>query len=342
MTSRQPIVLPDLCNSYALLLSVLLAQILLSCFWLIGSFELSTASYGLWTLYAQVLVLINCVTLCKVKPMLERLSAGVGAAVVIAIACASVVLLEYLVLLILPLNVNPYLLDMQTGQRVLVMLLLSILLLRLFRLLEILESRSKAEAQSRIHALQAKIQPHFLFNSLNTISELAATDAEQAENAIQALSMLFRVSLEEGEDLHSLDKELKLCDRYLELEFWRFDPPPRVSKAVDIQRPQDCLVPKLLLQPLFENALKYGIAAGLPASEATIDLSIKETSNEISIKLSNAFNTGSDLTEGHGVAINNTRERLSVLFAENHAFKVQQKDGIFHVLINLPKSFEKK
>ncbi len=338
MTAKHKLVLPYLCSNYALLLSLLVGQVVLSSLWLLSATDHSVATYGLWTLYVQSLVLLNCAILCWARARLQRLSIWLGSLIVVGVGCTSILILEQLTYWVLPFAVDPQLFDAQTGKRMLVMALIYILLLRLFSLLAVLEARSKAEAQSRIHALQAKIQPHFLFNSLNTISELAATNPEQAENAIQALSMLFRVSLEEGEDLHSLDKELRLCERYLELEFWRFDPPPLITQTVDIKDPKAVMVPKLLLQPLFENALKYGIAAGLHPSEAFIDLSIKETTNDISIKLSNAFSLKEGVHKGHGVAIENTKERLSVLFGDQQSFRVKSQEGVFHVMLKIPKS----
>ncbi len=334
--------LPNFCSNYALLLSLLVGQIVATCMWLLGVSEHSVASYGLWTLYVQSLVLLNCALLCWTRARLQRLNLVIGSLTLIALGASSILVLEYLANLVLPLRYDQSILNAQTGERMIVMALVYVLLLRLFSLLEILELRSKAEAQSRIHALQSKIQPHFLFNSLNTISELAATDSEQAENAIQALSMLFRVSLEESDDLHSLEKELRLCDRYLELESWRFDPPPRLSKEIDIKSPENCLIPKLLLQPLFENALKYGIASGLAPAKAYIDLSIKETASDISIKLSNSFKTGKGASTSHGLAIENTKERLNVLFGERQSFRVNAKDDVFHVIIKIPKSTKPK
>ena len=263
--------------------------------------------------------------------------AVVGGLIVVAIGVCSVLLVEYLASLLIVLD-SPRLFDPETGRRMLIMAFISVLLLRVFSLLDTLDSRSKAEVHSRMHALQAKIQPHFLFNSLNTISELAATDPKQAEKAIEALAMLFRVSLEESGDLHTLEKELRLCDRFMELEAWRFSQPPKLERTIHVSNPRAVLVPKLLLQPLIENALKYGHTNKLDQQATIIELSIQETASIISIKLRNTYDDQSAPKSGHGIALANIKERLDVLYQDKQSVKVKTESGWFEVMIKLPRN----
>lgn len=335
--NRQNLSLPDFCSNYTLLLSLISAQIILTCLWLLVEPSLTVDSYGLWSLYIQTWVVLNCALLCVSRSWIGALPRLVAGITVIVIAVLLLVLVQYLATWFLVYETHS-LGSPSLVRQMIVAALVALLALRIFALIDVVDSQSKTEAQSRIHALQSKIQPHFLFNSLNTISELAATDAQKAESAIQALAMLFRVSLEDSDTMHSLAKELRLCERFLELEFWRLSTPPQVLKSIKVKQPEHVQIPKLLLQPLFENALKYGVSAGLGAQDAVIELSVQETEKIVSLKLRNNYKDAIDVKQkGHGIALNNIRERLLVLYQDNQSFKTRSDGQWFEVLIKIPK-----
>ena len=198
---------------------------------------------------------------------------------------------------------------------------------------ERIERSSRAQAQAKVQALQSRIRPHFLFNSLNSIAELAATDPENAESAIASLSLLFRASMENVERSHSLKSELELCDRYIELERWRLGNKLDYSTEIQIDQTSSWQVPKLILQPLVENAIIHGRDE---EGRVRLVLDVKETSKHISIMVKNNRGVSSE-SGGNGMAIENIRERLSVLFDDQHSFKVREDTNEYQVFVRMPK-----
>jgi two-component system sensor histidine kinase AlgZ len=209
--------------------------------------------------------------------------------------------------------------------------------LRFFILLDKIAVRSKAEAQSKIQALQSRIQPHFLFNSLNTIAELTAIDPTKAEKAIHALSMLFRVGLEEGNPIHSLEKELNLCKRYQELEEFRLGDRATIMWIVEVESPDKWQIPKLILQPLLENAIKYSAQTGDKNNSSYVIVEIKETDKHLSILIENSVANQDEQVTGNGMAIENIQERLFVLYDDQFSFKVRNQDKLYRVIMRIPK-----
>ena len=219
-------------------------------------------------------------------------------------------------------------------RRFLAFSIFSILLIRLISLLSVLEKRSLAESESKMVALQARIKPHFLFNSLNTISELVASAPEHAESAINSLALLFRANLETNKQNHSLASELKLCERYIELESWRLGSKLSITWNNDIQKNQSWQVPKLLFQPLLENAVVHG---KLDDGSVKITVDLKENSKSLSIKINNKTGDFNQESGGNGIAIENIRERLFTLYDDQYKFKVNQRANSYSVIMQIPK-----
>lgn len=213
--------------------------------------------------------------------------------------------------------------------------LLVLMLLRAFHFVGHFKSLDRAESDSRIAALQARIQPHFLFNSLNTIAELTATSPAKAESAIESLSMLFRVSLEDAKNRHSLQKEMTLCERYSKLESYRLEGDLVIDWSVSVAEPGRWLIPKLLLQPIIENAIKY--SPSIDAEKNIILVSIKESASALSFKVENEIAGQLGDMAGNGIALQNIKDRLSVLYDDKQSLKATIRDGRYQVLIKLPK-----
>ncbi len=211
-------------------------------------------------------------------------------------------------------------------------LLVSVLLIRFFTLLNVLNVRNQAEAESRVLALQARIQPHFLFNSLNSIAELTVASPQDAEKAIESLSMLFRASLENQRKQHSLENELRLCREYVSLEKWRFQSKLSIEWNIAIEEPSIWQVPKLILQPLIENAIVHGVQID---GSVTISIDIRETNTDLSLMIDNVI--GSKSGSSNGIALNNIRERLLVLYDDMHTFRIKNNNGIYSVIMRFPK-----
>jgi len=327
---------PDICKNsvllYVILYTQLLATGLFSLIEGIWSFEL----FGYYTLYLQWYALGCLFALCKLRGLINRnsalwvtlLSFGVCIGVFIMVEVVSYTIFNTYFSV-----TQPHKWDIV--RRFIACLIFLILLFRLIGVLGTLERRNRAEARSRLSALQSRIRPHFLFNSLNTVSELVATDPEQAENAIQSLSKLFRANLQDESSSHSLEAELDLCLRYLRLERWRLGEKLTVKTEMHVVKANHWLVPHLILQPLVENAVIHGKDQN---GEVTVNIDIRETASHLSAMVENSIGGAPSASpEGNGIAIENIKERLFVLYDDDHSFKVRQTDDSYQVIIRIPK-----
>ena len=116
----------------------------------------------------------------------------------------------------------------------------------------------RAEARSRIHALQARIRPHFFFNSMNTIASLTCTDPSRAEEAVADLADLFRATMKDSDEPYHMSEELELCRTYVRMEELRLGDRLTVQWQIDAAL-MPAIVPSLSIQPLLENAIHHGI-----------------------------------------------------------------------------------
>ncbi len=170
---------------------------------------------------------------------------------------------------------------------------------------------SPALAEARLQALQARIRPHFLFNSLNAVLSLIRTDPKRAEVAIEDLAELYRMLMTDTRTLTTLDREMEVTRQYLNLEHLRLGERLRVDWNVD-GAPADALVPPLLLQPLVENAVYHGIEPG--AAPGTIEIAIGREGERIRVLLKNPYHPEHQHRQGNRIALANIRERLALHF----------------------------
>ncbi|MGQ0736192.1 MAG: sensor histidine kinase [Acidobacteriota bacterium] len=201
------------------------------------------------------------------------------------------------------------------------------------------ESQLEARlAEARLQALQRQLQPHFLFNTLNTISALMHRDVEAADNMIAKLSDLLRISLQHvGVQEVPLNDELDFVAKYLEIEQTRFR--DRLSVQVDV-RPEtlDVLVPHLVLQPLVENAIKHGIAPRSAPGRVTITGRRNGDLLELEVRDDGVGLSAARLTDfNRGVGLANTRSRLHHMYGAAHRFEFRQPpEGGLAVTIAIP------
>jgi len=198
----------------------------------------------------------------------------------------------------------------------------------------VLRAKGKAPAAiaARLAELQARIRPHFLFNTLNSAIALVRAEPRQAEGLLEDLSDLFRHALMEQGESVTLADEIALAKAYLAIEQVRFGARMRVEWALDEQA-NAARLPPLLLQPLVENAVKHGVEPS--ASGAHIKVSTQRRGSRVVIKVSNT--TPVTRSEpGHGLALDNVRERLALLHDVQAQFQSGLKNGVFQVRIELP------
>ena len=193
---------------------------------------------------------------------------------------------------------------------------------------------SPAIAEARIQALQARIRPHFLFNSINAVLSLIRSEPKRAERALEDLADLFRVLMADNRALTPIAKEVELARQYLAIEKLRLG--NRLQVRWNTERmPAEALVPALLLQPLVENAVYHGIE---PLEEGgTIAIEVSSASGQVVIVLTNPFRaTGSDHHSGNRMALANIRERLALHFDAEASMQSRIADGNYEVTIRLP------
>jgi two-component system sensor histidine kinase AlgZ len=192
---------------------------------------------------------------------------------------------------------------------------------------------SPALAEARLQALQARIRPHFFFNSLNAVLSLMRAEPRRAETALEDLSELFRVLMADNRNLIPLEKELELCRQYLGIETLRLGDRLNVTWQVE-GFPGDVMVPPLILQPLLENAVYHGIE---PSSKpGTIAIDIHRKADSLEILLSNPLSEQARQQTGNKMALANIKERLQLHFDAEARLSTRSEGGNFEVRITLP------
>ena len=192
---------------------------------------------------------------------------------------------------------------------------------------------SPALADARLQALQARIRPHFLFNSINAVLSLIRSDPKRAEDALEDLAELFRALMQDNRRLSTLADELALCRQYLNLEQLRLGERLRIDWDVAAM-PEDALVPQLLLQPLVENAIYHGIEPGM--EPGTVRIRIARDKNQVRLLLSNPYHPDYQHRAGNRMALANIRERLALHFDVEASLDTQVAGDQFEIRIVLP------
>jgi len=188
-------------------------------------------------------------------------------------------------------------------------------------------------AQARIQALQARIRPHFLFNSINAVLSLIRSEPKRAERALEDLADLFRVLMADNRALAPLAKEIDIARQYLAIEELRLGPRLRVAWRVD-GVPGDALVPALLLQPLVENAVYHGIEPIAGGGEIVVE--VRAVGAQLVIRLANPLPPAGNHHPGNRMALANIRERLQLHYDAEASMEARVADGIYEVTIRIP------
>jgi hypothetical protein len=187
---------------------------------------------------------------------------------------------------------------------------------------------------AELRALRAQIDPHFLYNSLNSISALTASDAQGARRMCLLLGEFLRNTLDvSARQRITLADELALAERFLSIEQVRFGSRLRVERRVD-EDASACLVPPLLLQPLVENAVTHGIARLLEGGLIRLDISRQNGRLEIVIK--NPCDADAAAPRPGGMGLDNVRRRLDAMFGREATMDTRAEAGQFRVELHLP------
>ena len=278
---------------------------------------------------AQPMLLLSLLLLYISYPVLTKLHYWYGVVAIIIIVlltCVSINSLFAQLLLFSDFN------EQHSQMRTLFfVLILTLLVLYYFNLHQ--RAYSPAVAEARLQALQARIRPHFLFNSINAVLSLIRSQPKQAETALEDMADLFRVLMSENRDLVPLAQEIALCRQYLALEKLRLEDRLKIQWQID-DMPPDALIPPLLLQPLIENAVYHGIEP--LAAGGVISIQIYTKRNEVHLVLTNPYSAQNKHNNGNKMALKNIKERLTLHFDLEASLKSTQSDGSYQVHITLP------
>ena len=197
---------------------------------------------------------------------------------------------------------------------------------------------SPAITEARLQALQARIRPHFLFNSLNAVLSLVRSDPRRAERALENMADLFRALMRNASQLAPLEDEVALTRAYLELEQLRMGDRLRVAWHID-DMPAEALVPTLVIQPLVENAVYHGIEP-LPYG-GEISLNIYRSGDKVHIVVRNPVAADGSPHKGNRIALDNIRERLQLHFDLDAQLKLEPLGAVYQVHIVMPYTHER-
>lgn len=320
--------LPNFCNMGVMLRALIIVNGMGMVFALARAHDLQV----LWPEFLSVAtflepaLLASLVILCGARRVVARLSYGAGLVTV---------LLTVLLIVSLLYKVAENVLASESGYGLLHVWILAVLVTGVLLYYFDLRARalSPALAEARLQALQARIRPHFLFNSLNAVLSLIRSQPKRAERALEDMADLFRVLMADNRQLITLDREISLCRQYLDIEQLRLGDRLRVVWHSD-KMPGDALIPPLVLQPLLENAVYHGVEpASLPGE---IVINIYRHRDQVVIVLRNPYHMEVSHHSGNKMAMNNIRERLALHFDAEASLKSQILADAYQVTITMP------
>ncbi len=338
-TNSNEFFLPNFCS----LQSVLVVVVLVEMFAFVLTLAAAPHSEDLWgvlalhSLFMQWVGLISAAWLCLLRRPLSRHSdrlAGVVSYFLLLLTVAGLSMAAYATLdwAGFPITTESRLEFLLRNLGIAAIVL--VLTLRYFYVTFQWRQRTRAEARARLEALQARIRPHFLFNSINTVTSLIHDKPDEAEEALLDLADLFRASLREEQQLIPLSEELELTRRYLGMEALRLG--SRLQIEWQLQQGIDRLqLPPLILQPLVENAVYHGIE---PQPEGgTMTIGIQREAGKLSVVVSNPCPLeGSERESGNRIALENIRARLGAHYGDRASLMIEQGEGEFRVQLSLP------
>lgn len=338
--------LPDFCTAPSVLAVVIIAQLvaLLLALSRLGEGELFWVDLARTSLFLLWTGLGTAAALCGSRRLLTRLAPLPGSLAALGLILSVTALVsagawwlsDSAQALFQPLSLGSL---AEPGAFVLKNLLLGCiaggLALRYFYVSQQWKRNVIAEASARVRALQARIRPHFLFNSMNTIAALTRSEPALAEEAVTDLSELFRAALRESRELIPLGEELEVARTYCRIEGLRLG--DRLAVDWDVaDLPTGALVPPLILQPLIENAVYHGIEA--LGGGGRVQIHGRRESRMVVIEVINphAGQPGRRPGSGSAIGLANVRERLQLTFPGEGRLDWTDEGGRFHVSLRFP------
>jgi len=326
--------LPDFCNLGIMLRLLVLVNVLVMSAALVRadvSLEISAVmgQFLLISIVAQPAIILSLVMSCVCKPIFIKLPYWWGVTAIFILEAAVGIVFWFVYRALLPvIPIGDGIAPLQFG---LFFVLATAVVLFYFDL----RARSLAPAftEARLQALQARIRPHFLFNTINAVLSLIRDEPRRAERMLEDMAELFRVLMADNRQLKSLGEEVQLCQQYLAIEQIRLGERLKINWQID-DLPHDALVPPLILQPLIENAVYHGIEPRQGSGTLTIE--IKSSAKQINITLINPYHSQSTHVSGNRMAIANIKERLQLHFDAEAGLSAKVDGARYIVSINMP------
>jgi two-component system sensor histidine kinase AlgZ len=335
--------LPDFCRARAVLAIVIICELTA----LVLALARNEAVLGFWVDLARTSMFLLWIglcgagLLCVLRSWLNRQSLRRGSVMVLALTAALVVLISAAAHWfgsranwinesgLVPQDDWTFLL-----RNVAIALVVTALALRYFYVTHEWRHNVELQAKARVHALQARIRPHFLFNSMNTIAALTRTNPARAEEAVLDLADLFRANLSEKRNQIPLADEIDVARTYQRMEQLRLGERLRVEWKVD-SLPHNALVPGLTLQPLLENAIYHGVEPRPDGGVVTVSGELNK--GMITIVVRNPLPAANlTMRDGNRLALANIRERLDLMYGERSTVKAGRFDEEYIVTLRFP------
>ncbi len=276
--------------------------------------------------YVEPCLMVELMLLYALQPVFERHAYAAGAVVILVLTGAVVAAVDLLLFRAWALGPTSLARHLAMG------LLAAGVLLGYFRLRG--KALSPAIAEARLQALQARIRPHFLFNSINAVLSLVRTEPRRAEVALEDMADLFRVLMRDNRELAPLADEIELCRQYLALEKLRLGERLHVEWHLN-SMPGDALVPPLVLQPILENAVYHGIEPS--STPGVVSINVFYKSGDVHAIVCNPYRVdGGRHHGGNKMALGNVRERLALHFDAEASLTSRVKSDAYEVHIRLP------
>jgi two-component system, LytTR family, sensor histidine kinase AlgZ len=335
--------LPDFCRARTVLAIVIICELTA----LMLALARNEVTLGFWpdlartSMFLLWIALTNAAALCVLRGYLNSQSLPRGSAMVLALTTVLVMLISSVAYWIgasagwftsnglFPQDHWTFML-----RNVAIALIVTVLALRYFYVTHEWRHNVELQAKARVHALQARIRPHFLFNSMNTIAALTRSNPARAEEAVQDLADLFRATLSDKRDQIALAEEIEVANTYQRMEQLRLGDRLRVEWKID-SLPRDALVPGLSLQPLLENAIYHGIE---PRPDGgVVAVSGEFNKGMITVVVRNPLPAANvTMRDGNRLALANIRERLDLMYGERATVKAGRFDDEYIVTLRFP------
>ena len=328
--------IPDLCNLNALLFLLLAAQLLTVALLVVsqGIGHFTWQEFAAASLFVQWIGLMAVGTICGLRPILSQFSALIAGVICwLVVVLATVIVTLFAQWMWRPLDPFSWLLTLNSC---VVAGIIAAVWLRYLHLQYVLQMQQHSALQARLDALQARIRPHFLFNSMNTIASMISIDPDAAETMIEELAVLFRASFSDRPSV-TLAEEISLVQCYLHIEQIRMGSRLQVKWNID-EGLHQAQLPGVCLQPLLENAVHHGVQR-IPEG-GTVTINAERQRNRCVITICNPVADSGPGKEGNGMAMDNVRHRLAALFGESGQLRTRQSAEYFEVELSVPAAEE--